>query len=235
MTIDLTRTLGEIATEVPGATRVLEKLGLDYCCGGGRTLEAACAKKGLDAGEVQRALEQEASRGTEPAVDWTGRSLQALVQHILDTHHVYTREQLGHVERLLDKVYDVHGQNHPELLTLRRQFRELQADLEQHLLKEEEILFPYVAGLHLAAEAGACFGSVGQPIRVMEMEHETVGEILRQMRETTGDYAPPEDACRSFRALYQGLADLEKDLHQHIHLENNVLFPRAVAAEAARS
>jgi regulator of cell morphogenesis and NO signaling len=170
------------------------------------------------------------------AKDFQSLSLPELITHILDKHHVFTRTEMARLEALTAKVIGAHGENHPELIHLGELFKLLCADLRPHMFKEEQVLFPYILSMTEAKEnneAGpfAPFGTVNNPIRMMMREHDNVGEILRELRALTSDYEVPADACISYRTLYQALDDLEKDLHQHIHLENNILFPRALELE----
>ncbi|MFL6336107.1 MAG: iron-sulfur cluster repair di-iron protein [Pyrinomonadaceae bacterium] len=237
MTLNTTKTVRELALEVPGATRVFERLKIDYCCGGARNIAEACAAVGVRPDELSRLLD-ETDASHEAARDFGAGPLAELIRHILDTHHVYTREESARIQALLEKVCSKHGGNHPELQEVRALFLKLDADLQPHLFKEEQILFPYILRLEAAADAGAPtpfapFGTVNNPVRMMMFEHDTAGDILRELRAATRDFRAPEDACMSFRALYTALEDFEKDLHRHIHLENNVLFPRAVELEAS--
>src|SRR5688500_15417170 len=237
MNLNTTKTVRELALEVPNATRVFERLKIDYCCGGGRNIAEACHAVGVPLDELSRLLD-EAGAGREEARDFTAGPLSDLVRHILDTHHVYTREESARIQALLEKVCTKHGENHPHLAGLRELFLKLDADLQPHMFKEEQVLFPYILRLEAAAAAGAPapfapFGTVNNPVRMMMFEHDTAGDLLREIRESASDFRAPEDACMSFRALYGALEAFERDLHQHIHLENNVLFPRAVELEAA--
>lgn len=231
-----TQTVAEIATSHPEAVRVFQKLGIDFCCGGRMPLAQACEKKGLSVDETLAALEAEAARqGEIPELPTDGR-LEDLVNRILETHHVFTRQEMERLRPLMAKVASVHGDRHQELARARALFEALCADLESHLMKEEQILFPHVVAAERAREGsgdapGSCFGTVHSPITVMEMEHERAGAILAELRALTNGYVAPDDACNSYRALYHGLAELEADLHRHIHLENNVLFPRAIEME----
>jgi regulator of cell morphogenesis and NO signaling len=226
----------EIVVENPGAARVFERLGIDYCCGGGQSLEEACAaggQGGIDPGEVLAEIESWRSRPEEdPGKDWRAESLASLIDHITATHHAYVRNEIPRIKALLDKVCGVHGENHPELFQVRDVFAGLAEELGPHLRKEEQILFPYIVALE-AAQGGtapqSCFGSVGNPIRVMMSEHDRAGAALRELRRLAIGYTAPPDACISFRTLYSALDAFEADLHRHIHLENNILFPRALA------
>lgn len=238
MTIDTSNTIGELAINAPGAIRVFEQFGIDYCCGGGRSLEVACSKAGIAIDDVVRSIE-EAERNLEERgreIDWRGQSMRSLVDHIVAVHHVYTREELVRIERLLDKVTSRHGANHPELNRLGLLFFRLKQELLPHMLKEEQILFPYLERLETAVQTARdvqppFFATVLNPVRMMRNEHDIAGELLAQIREVTGNFTLPSDGCASFDALYQSLRELEGDLHQHIHLENNILFPKAIATE----
>ena len=235
--LDTTKTVREYALEIPAATRIFEKLGIDYCCGGGKSLADACLQAGLPVEEVLGSLEINArSDETFADEDWQSSSQAELIAHIVEKHHAFTREELERLEALLAKVCGVHGQNHPELFHIQTQFGKLRADLEPHMLKEEGVLFPYIVQLEEAAVAKQTlpqppFGTVRNPVRVMMAEHEAAGYILGRMREASLDYSVPPDGCISYKTLYSALAALEVDLHQHIHLENNILFPRAAELE----
>ncbi len=240
MTLTATKTVGEIAAEVPGTTREFEKLGIDYCCGGNRTLGEACADANISVDDVLARLEKSLSTtppgGTE---DWQNRPLSDLIDHITSTHHVFVREESPRIAALAAKVLGVHGKNHPELLQVQAIFSALAEELRVHLMKEEQILFPYVLLMEESTLAGepappAMFGTVMNPVRMMMQEHDGAGEALRSLRSVTRDYSLPEDACISYRTLYDALQGFEADLHQHIHLENNILFPRSVAMQDKR-
>jgi len=237
MTIADTTTVGQIAAESPNATRELEKIGIDYCCGGSRTLGEACAEAKISVDEVLERL-QKATAAPKPDADknWQDQPLADLIAHIQGTHHVFVRGECPRISALAEKVVGVHGKNHPELAEVQAVFSGLAGELSVHLMKEEQVLFPYIVRLEEASVAGepappAMFGTVVNPVRMMMQEHDGAGEALREMREATKNYSLPEDACASYRALYEALQGFEADLHQHIHLENNILFPRAVAAE----
>ena len=238
MNANAVKTVGELAAENPAVTRVFEKLGIDYCCGGGATLQHACTAAGLPIEQVTDALEMavEAARATAPDRDWRTAPLADLIGHIRKTHHQYTRTELARLAPLFDKVCSVHGRNHPELADMRAAFSGLAQELSAHLMKEEMVLFPYIlrmeeAVLEKATVVPPPFGSVRNPVAMMMHEHDGAGEALREMRAASHDYTAPPDACASYRALYQALAEFEADLHRHIHLENNILFPRAIAME----
>ncbi|MBL8719102.1 MAG: iron-sulfur cluster repair di-iron protein [Myxococcales bacterium] len=224
----LAEKVGDIAARSPHATRVLERAGIDYCCGGKRTLGEACALAKVAPTELVAALaDAPAAKEGENFVDMP---LVALIDHLLETHHVFTRAALARLDGLSAKVARVHGERHPEVVEIRRAFEVLRDDLTAHLFKEENILFPYVRG-KIEGRTGMMLDSAAGPIHVMDHEHEETGEILRELRRRSDGYTPPVDACGSFQALYAGLAELEADLHQHIHLESNILFPRTMALE----
>ena len=226
--------LGQIAAVFPPSMRVLEAHGLDYCCGGQRELGEACAAAGFAADKVLEELQQLRSSHSAATKDWSAASITELVEHLLATHHEFTRTELARLAPLMDKVARVHGENHPELNAIRTFFIEISDDLGPHLMKEEQVLFPYMLALDAGQTAPSCFGTVANPIRAMLAEHDLVGELLHRIRDLSRDFSLPEGACGSYQSLFMGLADLEADLHQHIHLENNVLFPKAVALEDSK-
>ena len=229
MNIDVTRkTIGELALELPHAIAVMERWQIDYCCHGKRTVADACRDAGVTAAELLAALGEPRQK---IGGDWAARPIADLQRYIVETHHVYTRQAIETVTILAEKVAARHAERHPEVLEVRECVFDLAGDVIPHMMKEEQILFPYVEALESGAAMESCFGTVANPIRVMMMEHEGVGHILRKLRDASSHYALPADACLSFRALYERLTDLEADLHQHIHLENNVHFPRALAVE----
>lgn len=237
MSLNPSRTVREFAVEMPNAARVFEKLKIDYCCGGDKPLAEACNEADLQLADVLQLLsEAESATTISKTSDFQSTPLAELTDYIIRKHHVFTADALERLTTLLDKVCSAHGTNHPELLEIRSQFEILRADLEPHMLKEERILFPYIAQLEAAVFSNrprpfAPFGTVRNPITVMSREHDTAGEILRTIRTLSADFAVPETACISYQTLYKALEELEADLHQHIHLENNILFPRAVEIE----
>jgi regulator of cell morphogenesis and NO signaling len=231
-------TVREVAVRVPESTRLFETLQIDYCCGGNRPLTEACATAGVEVDNLMEQLTALGNLGASDAatVEFQKLSLSELITHIVETHHVFTKSEMDRIQALATKVIGVHGTNHPELLTVGELFQRLCADLAPHMFKEEQILFPYIEKLEQARTKDlpvpfAPFGTVKNPIRMMMMEHDTAGDILRKLRAVTSDYQVPSDGCISFQTLYQALEGLEKDLHQHIHLENNVLFPKAAELE----
>lgn len=232
-------TVSEIAAGSLAAVKVFERLGIDYCCGGKRLLADVCRDKGLDLDSVVRALDAETNAGAAAARDWNTAPLGELIDHIVSTHHAYLKRELAPLGARLDKVYRVYNEKYGETLPgLPEVFGALRDELEMHLQKEEMILFPVIADYEAAVRSGAPlpgtpFGTVGHPIRMMEHEHDNAGAALAQIRRITSDYAVPDYACVTYRSLMAGLAELEQDLHMHIHLENNILFPRAIELEKA--
>jgi regulator of cell morphogenesis and NO signaling len=238
MSLTTAKTVRELALEFPNATRVFEKVGIDYCCGGNKSLEEACATANVSPNEILDSLElaQEESRTSRKERNWQAEPLADVIAHITNTHHKYTREEIARLQPLLDKVCSVHGKNHPELQHIRASFRGLAQELTTHMMKEEMVLFPYIVRMEESViqrepVLPPPFGSVQNPVAMMMHEHDSAGEALRAMRQLSAGYTPPGDACLSYQTLYKALADFEADLHQHIHLENNILFPRAIELE----
>jgi regulator of cell morphogenesis and NO signaling len=226
--------VGHLVAERLSRARVFERFGIDYCCGGKVPLGLICAKKGLDPYAVLRELALSDAATAEDETDWSKASLTALADHIEAAHHGYLKEELPRLAYLVKKVAGVHGEAHPELKELHQVFASFRSDLEAHMQKEERVLFPLCRALETAdSRPPSHCGSINNPILVMVMDHEDAGEALARMRELTDDFTPPEDACISYRTMLDGLAELERDMHLHVHKENNILFPRASAAEAA--
>ena len=221
MTIDRERTVGELAVEHPLATRVFARHGIDFCCGGGKPLREACEARDLDTDLILDEIRTELTRTDVTAQRWDEAPLNDLVEHILATFHRPLDEELPRLEAMARKVHKVHGEKAPEMFAeLVSVYVALKAELEQHMAKEEQILFPMIQQGHGSMADG--------PISVMEHEHENAGAALARLRDLTNGYEVPAEACNTWRALWHGLAALEEALHQHIHLENNVLFPRAL-------
>ncbi len=213
--------VGQLATEHPLSTRVFARHGIDFCCGGGKPLRDACAARGVDVDHVLDELRAELEQAPQGETRWDEAPLDALIGHIVAEYHRPLDEELPRIEAMARKVHRVHGDKAPEMLTgLLQTYLELQAELVPHMAKEEQVLFPMIIrGMGVMT---------GAPISVMQHEHDTAGDLLRRLRELTNDYTVPPPACNTWRALWHALEALEESLHQHIHLENNVLFPRAL-------
>ncbi len=222
-------TIGEIAASKPGATRLFERMGIDYCCGGALSLAEASRRAGVPVNDVARLLDECVGDGDSGPTEWTLRPSAELVGHILATHHGFTRSECARMLRLSEKVAARHGEAHPLLHELHAVVQRMADGLATHMLKEERVLFPMV--LRGLDHATASFVLSG-PVRVMRADHDEVGEQLAAIRRLTTALPVPSDACMSWRALYESLGDLEADLHRHMHLENNVLFGRIQALAA---
>lgn len=218
-----------LVIEQPARARVFERFDIDYCCGGGVPLADACAERGLDTAEVIAALADPGPGDTDD-VDWAAAPIAELVDHIVEHRHAYLREELSPLSALVEKVARAHGDAHPELHEVQATFAGVAAELTGHMAKEELVLFPACVAL---AEGDQHETSIAAPTQVMLHEHEEVATGLRTLRELTAGYAPPVDACNSYRAMLDRLETLERDTHRHVHEENNVLFPRALALETA--
>lgn len=231
MSLTSSTSLAEVIRTAPGSERTLEAFGLDYCCGGARTLAAACRDLGVDPATVLEAVQ---AAEAQPAPDWASMTPGALVDHLEATHHAYLHAEMPRLSALADKVTGVHGARHPELVEIQQAYESIRADLEPHLAKEERVLFPMIRELADATSAPPfpC-GSLRNPISVMLQEHDDVGELLATLRRLTHGYETPADGCASYQALFDGLAALEADTHRHVHKENSLLFPAVVAREEA--
>lgn len=226
--------VGALVAERPSRSRVLEKLRIDYCCGGKLSLADACQKIGLDPAEALTSIrEADARENDAPVVDPARMTLTELADHIEQTHHAWLREELPRLDTLTEKVFMVHGEAEPRLARVRDAFCALRDELTSHMGKEELILFPMIRAME-GGEQGAAAGcsSLMGPIQQMEHEHDEAGAALATMRAATDGFKPPAWACGTYRAMLDGLAELEADMHQHVHKENNVLFPRALRLEA---
>lgn len=222
MTNFTTSTVASLATEYPLATRVFSRYGIDFCCGGGRLLKEVCEEKGLDLNQIIDEIQRELSTSESETQHWDVEPLDKLIEHILQTYHRPLDEELPRLGDLAAKVLEVHRDKDPERLSeLYQVFRGISAELTDHMAKEEQILFPMI----INGQGSMAHG----PISVMEHEHKSVGLALKRLRELTNDYSVPAEACNTWSALWHGLKALEQSLHQHIHLENNILFPRVLA------
>ena len=227
--------LAEIVNADPRAAIVFDQLGLDYCCRGHETLEVATRKQGLALGTVEAELQALGDTVPGGSLDDRWPDLARLVDHIVDNHHKYVREIQPVISAWLDKLVERHGERHPELAKLRDTFAHSAADLEAHMIKEERILFPHIVAMAKRQAddppISSPFGSLQNPIRAMENEHLEAGDSFERMRALTNGFVPPEDGCTTYRLCFRELERFERDLHRHVHLENHVLFPRALALE----
>lgn len=228
--------VGDVVAENFHAAKVFESYGMDFCCGGKRTIEDACVSKGVDTESLLAELKNlNASNPSSTHFDkWEA---DFLTDYIINNHHAYVNNAISTIEHHLQKVVSAHGIKHPEVCSIESIFAELKNELLEHMAKEERMLFPYIKKLSFAVKnsiemPAAPFGSVDNPIKVMESEHDNAGELLKKINSLSGGYDPPQDACATFKVLYGELREFEEDLHMHIHLENNVLFPKAKALEA---
>ncbi len=237
MPVTLEKTVREIALENPASIRVFESLGIDYCCGGNKSLSDACARAGVTSDRVFELLEQaKLDSQVRTGEEWQNQPLRELIAHIVKNHHAYVRQETPRIAGLLAKVVAKHGSAHPALAEIDQLFSAIGQDLATHLVKEEQVLFPYIEQMENALQTGgpapvSCFGTVKRPVSMMIAEHDDAGAILWRIRQLSDDFTAPSGACPSFLALYTGLEEFERDLHRHVHLENNILFPRAVEME----
>lgn len=229
-------TLGEIAAKDLRKAEVFKKYGLDFCCGGKKTVKEACAEKGIDVTKVEKELQQADKNPAVRPLPYNDWGLDFLADYIVNTHHSYVRKTLPDLRAYASKVAQVHGPQHPELMPIQQLVEEVNKELSEHLVKEEKILFPFIKELVMAKDRSQSpravqFGSVQNPIHMMEEEHEAAGKCMEEIRALSNNYTLPEDACASYSLLFKMLNDFEEDLHIHVHLENNILFPKAIALE----
>lgn len=224
--------IGAMVAEKLSRSRVFEKFGIDYCCGGNISLAEACKAKGIDAGEVMKALVTADAQTTDADdTDWRSAGLNALIGHIESTHHVYLTSEFPRLSGLMEKVVNAHAAHHPELTQVSETLTKLTKAMTDHLASEENDLFPMIRQLNSGGKVSFTIGKVAETIRTMEEEHDNAGDALASLRSLTNEFQPPEDACTTYQALLAGLAELELDTHQHIHKENSILHPRAIALE----
>lgn len=229
-------TLGEIAAKDLKKAQIFKKYGLDFCCGGKKTVQQACKEKGLDAEQVEQELLQSETEVESHPIPYNEWNLDFLADYILNTHHAYVRKTLPDIKTYANKVMRVHHENHPELVMVNDLVMAINDELTTHMEKEEQILFPYIKKMAVAKKESqnidkSFFGTVESPINMMEIEHEAVGNYLKQLSQVTKNYAMPADACASYSLLYRMLPEFDADLQMHIHLENNILFPKAIKLE----
>ena len=232
MTVETNTPLGDLVTADPRRARILEGLGLDYCCNGHRSLAESATAAGLDVDDVAAALDLPGA----PPADSTHRQRpnSALAHDIVDSHHAFMWEEMPRLQALVEKVHGVHGEQHPELAEVLGTYTEAIAALDPHMTTEERVVFPAISRMEKSGASGSS-GSLAESIQQLRDEHEVVGELFKKIRTLTFEYVVPEGACNSYRAMLTGLEEMELDLHEHIHKENNVLFPRVMELEAELS
>ncbi len=229
-------TLGDMVSKDLRKVQIFKKFGIDFCCGGKKTLKEACKEKGLDITKVEQEIQQVDKMPASRPLPYNDWNIDFLADYIVNTHHSYVLKNLPDIKAYAEKVNKVHGNLHPELERLQQLVEEINTELRTHMVKEEKVLFPYIKELVAAKDNARLlhavhFGTVQNPINMMEMEHEIVGENFDEIRKITDQYSLPEDACASYRLLFRLLEEFEDDLHLHIHLENNILFPKAIELE----
>lgn len=235
-TFQMTDTVGTIVRYHPTLCRLFEQAQVDYCCGGQKTLAEACAKRGIDVQAFLAQLEDFVADEPAPDLDLTALTLTELTDHIERLHHAYLHAELPRLEQMVAKVARAHGDKEPRLVEIQDLFLALAADLTSHLMKEEQVLFPLIRRIEASATLPMSHcGSVANPIHRMEFEHDEAGAILAQLRRLTDDYTPPAWACNTYRAMFDALHTFEQDMHQHVHKENNVLFPGVIALETHKN
>lgn len=235
-TFQLDNTVGSIVRDHPALSRLFEHAKVDYCCGGQKTLDEACHQRGIDPQRFLAQLEDYATSETASDINLAELSLTELADHIERIHHAYLHDELPRLEKMVTKVAAIHGEKEPRLTQIKDTFLALSAELTTHLMKEEQVLFPMIRQLE-ASDRLPDFhcGTVVNPISRMTLEHDSAGVALAQLRQLTNDFTPPEWACNTYRALFDGLLTFEQDMHQHIHKENNVLFPQAILLEQQKA
>ena len=229
------KTIGDFVAENFRTAEVFKKYHIDFCCKGGRTVEEACDKKKVSPEEIYKELEEVANRKSED-IDFNSWPLDLLADYVEKTHHRYVEEKSAMLIPYLNKLCKVHGERHPELFEINELFIGSAQDLAAHMKKEELILFPFIKQMVEAKKKGEAlpaprFGTVENPVAMMKHEHEAEGERFVKIAELTNDYEFPDDACGTYQVTYKMLEDFQNDLHKHIHLENNILFPKAIAME----
>jgi regulator of cell morphogenesis and NO signaling len=233
--ISAEKKVSEVVASNIKTAHVFKKYGIDFCCGGGVSLSRACEKNQVDLNQLLSDLAS-VDEKILPSQNYNAWQLDFLINYIVNTHHQYVTEALAMIDSYAEKVAKVHGEGHPPVIKIYELFKLVASELSGHMKKEELILFPYInkmvqsqkLGLSVAASH---FGSVINPITMMEQEHETAGNLMKEIAQLTNSYTPPEWACNTFKALYAKLEEFEQDLHMHVHLENNILFPKAVLLE----
>jgi regulator of cell morphogenesis and NO signaling len=231
-----TQTIGELVRDNPARARVFETLGIDYCCGGKVPLDSACREHNLDPEQVQRQLDEIDAEVPDTGEGYATMSLTDLADHVESRHHAYLREELPRIEYLAGRVANAHGERDPRLVRVRDILASFSAEMLDHMAKEEQVLFPSIRELESGdAPASFGFGSIANPIRQMEADHDNSGDALAQVRELTDGFASSSAACNTHLALLDALVTLERDTHEHVHKENNILFPSAIRLEESRA
>jgi len=233
------KSIGSIVADDYRASKIFRKYDIDFCCKGNRTIQDVIGERNLPYDQIIAELNEILNKNDNQLPGFKAMSATELVDYILTHHHTYVREQLPVIAEYMDKVCSVHGHYHPELLEIASHFDEMAMNLSAHMAKEEMILFPYIKSMSRSKELNqpiqeAPFGSVDNPIRMMHHEHNEEGERFRKMRALSNDFTPPEEACNTYRVMYALLNEFEQDLHTHIHLENNILFPMAIEMERSK-
>jgi len=221
--------IADIAASVPSSVHVFQERGVDFCCGGKKPIGLVCEEQGLSFPDMVAAIEASAAVSAPGQRDWTQEPLQALIDHIIRTYHDPLRRQLPQLQAIASKVLQVHGSRSIHLGRIEEIVEELSEELIAHMDTEELALFPAICEIEVGGSARL---TIGGPIDAMEREHDRAGRLLAEIRELTDSYIVPEWSCSTFRTLYRELEDVEKSMHEHVHLENNVLFPRALQLEA---
>ncbi|MFA6467807.1 MAG: iron-sulfur cluster repair di-iron protein [Bacteroidota bacterium] len=230
------KSLKEIVTDNFKTAAVFEKYSLDFCCRGGKTIDEACKEKEIDPATVLHDLLSVEEKIDPQAVSFTEWEPDALCDYIVKNHHAFVAKMIPVLYMHTRKIAAVHGANHPELLSIAEHFETVALELQQHMKKEEQMLFPFIKTLFATKKQNGSavhspFGSVQNPIRMMEAEHQNAGDEMYSIRSLSNGYTVPADGCTTYRITYQELQDFERDLHEHVHLENNILFPKAIALE----
>lgn len=236
MKVTADKIIGELVAEDYRAAGVFKSFGIDFCCKGNRTIGEASQAKKVDIEALLKDINETVSREDNPAEDYDSWPLDRLADHIENKHHRYVEKQIPILQQFLDKLCKVHGQRHPELFGIADHFKQSSGELAKHMKKEELILFPFIRKMQLAREQNESlnrphFGTVINPVEMMEHEHEAEGERFRKIAVLSNNYTPPADACNTYRVAFAMLEEFEQDLHLHIHLENNILFPKAIQME----
>ncbi len=228
--------IAQVASAHPATIRVFQRHGVDFCCGGKRPLSEVCGEKGIAFENLRHELSAAIAGSPASERSWRDAPLAELVAFIVDRYHQWLKDELPRLAQMMKKVLAVHGERHPDLQGVGQTFEAILGEIAPHMMKEERVLFPYITQMDGLAQkgealAGSPFGSVRNPIGSMEQDHEVLGQLLLELRQQTGDFTSPEDACNTYRGLFHGLTEMEGELHEHIHLENNVLHPRSIALE----